>query len=136
MGNEQNAVKVTMNFGRVELVLMVVLGVVLGVLAYLCCSCGSTSGTPCRIPLLFAFLAAFTISCVVVHKLFDSGTRLAEKTVDALVELEKIKHESSTPQKDDARTPSFEVEIQGVFFCKGGKPNPQEDSSSSGGNGS
>lgn len=131
MAKDGLSVTVTTNFWGLEIVLIVVLVVVLVVLAYVLCSTYSKSDEVlCKTPLLFGCLVVLTIWYAVVHKFIDSKTHLAEKAVDALVELEKLKYENSSPENRE--TQSFEVKIQDVLCCKSEKSTSQKTSSSSG----
>lgn len=131
MAEDGQSVTVTTNFSGWEIVLIVVLSVALMVLVYVLCSTYSKGDEVlCKTPLLFGCLVVLTIWYAVVHKLIDSRTHLAEKAVDALVELEKLKYENSSPENHESQ--NYEVKVQGVLYCKSEKSASRKTPSSSG----
>lgn len=122
----QTSVKVAMSFGVWEFILMGMLLVAYGGLVWIMCSkSGNVDKELCKPPFFLGLMVLAVLLYAVLYKMYDSKMRIAEKAVDALVELEKTKSQNAALK--NGTNGVLNVQIHGGVSCKTGAVEVKTD---------
>lgn len=122
----QTSVKVATSFGVWEFILMGMLLVAYGGLAWIMCSkSGNVVKELCKPPFFLGLMVLAVLLYAVLYKMYDSKMRVAEKAVDALVELEKTKSQNAALK--NGTNGVLNVQIHGGVSCKTGAVEVKTD---------